>query len=80
MIQRREVPFAAMDFQTLLGPKLHAPGTALGFQKVDFCSIKVQTWNTFGLSQPSLSAEWEKIKRSGQSKLRSHSLSRMMVL
>ncbi len=47
---------------------------------VDFCSISVQTWNTLGLSQPSFSAEWEKMNRRGQSKLSSHSLSRMMVL
>ncbi len=48
--------------------------------RVFFCSMSVQTWNTFGLSQPSFSAEWEKIKRRGQSKDKSHSLSFIIVL
>ncbi len=43
-------------------------------------SRRVQIWKTFGLSQPSLSAEWEKMNLSGVSKLSSFSLSFMIRL
>ena len=36
--------------------------------------FKVQIWNTFGLSQPSRRAEWEKMNRVGSSKDSSRSL------
>ena len=37
--------------------------------------LSVQITNTFGLSQPSRSAEWEKMKRTGSSNDSSRSLS-----
>ena len=39
-----------------------------------------QIWKTFGLSQPSRSAEWEKMNFSFESKLSSFSFSRMIRL
>lgn len=41
-------------------------------------SFSVQIWNTFGLSQPSRKAEWEKINRNGLSSESKLSLSRII--
>ena len=47
---------------------------------MEVVSFKVQIWKTFGLSQPSLKAEWENMNFNLVSKLKSLSLSFMIKL
>ena len=48
----------------LIDAKAQTTTDFLPLRRVAVGVLQVQIWNTFGLSQPSRSAEWEKINRS----------------
>ena len=65
---------ASMRFPSLFTHRRRPRPTSCRFCVVLSLCFIVQIWNTFGLSQPSRRAEWEKINRVGSSKDSSRSL------
>ena len=71
---------AAQALAFLIDAEPQAAADGLAALALRWMSRSAQIWKTFGLSQPSFSAEWEKMNFSGVSKPSSFSLSFMIRL